>query len=202
MVVAGTDSGQPGREHRAATDVERLFADLGDAAHDHVVDQRGVEVVATRRCAFSASEARSTACQFFSFPLRLPPGVRTASTMTAVGIVAPFVGGGHTHGAKPTRCWRGYRHDVDADDKEHGSVARRRRHGRSSARSARSFERYGVDGEDLGWVRGSFSADASWRATPTATVQAGVHAVLLDAAMNFAINAALGAETAPRRRSR
>ena len=38
--------GPPGREHRVASDVERLLADLGDAAHDDVVDQRGVEVVA------------------------------------------------------------------------------------------------------------------------------------------------------------
>jgi hypothetical protein len=28
----------PGREHRASSDVERLLADLGHAAHDHVVD--------------------------------------------------------------------------------------------------------------------------------------------------------------------
>ena len=38
-----------------------------------------------RSCsAFSASEARSTACQLRSLPLRLPPAVRTASTITAV----------------------------------------------------------------------------------------------------------------------
>ncbi len=49
---------------------------------------------------------------------------------------------------------------------------------------------YGVDGEDLGWVEGSFSPTAL-AANPHGTVQAGVHAVLHDAAMNFAINAAL-----------
>jgi acyl-coenzyme A thioesterase PaaI-like protein len=53
-----------------------------------------------------------------------------------------------------------------------------------------TFERYGVDGEDLGWV------EASWTPTPLACnphgiVQAGIHALVLDAAMNFAINAAL-----------
>jgi uncharacterized protein (TIGR00369 family) len=53
-----------------------------------------------------------------------------------------------------------------------------------------SFERYGVDGEDLGWV------EAAWTPTPLACnphgiVQAGIHALVLDAAMNFAINAAL-----------
>jgi uncharacterized protein (TIGR00369 family) len=52
------------------------------------------------------------------------------------------------------------------------------------------FEDYGVDGEDLGWVT------ASWVPTPLAcnphgTAQAGIHSVLLDAAMSFAINAAL-----------
>jgi acyl-coenzyme A thioesterase PaaI-like protein len=52
------------------------------------------------------------------------------------------------------------------------------------------FERYGVDGEDLGWV------EASWAPTPLACnphgiVQAGIHSLVLDASMNFAINAAL-----------
>jgi uncharacterized protein (TIGR00369 family) len=52
------------------------------------------------------------------------------------------------------------------------------------------FEAYGVQGEDLGWVT------ASWTPTelacnPHGTVQAGIHSLVLDAAMNFAINAAL-----------
>ena len=38
--------GPAGGEHGVAADVERLGADLHDAAHDHVVDQGGVEVVA------------------------------------------------------------------------------------------------------------------------------------------------------------
>ena len=45
-VVAGTVSGKPGGEHGVAADVRGLLADLHDAAHDHVVDQRGVELVA------------------------------------------------------------------------------------------------------------------------------------------------------------
>lgn len=53
-----------------------------------------------------------------------------------------------------------------------------------------SFETYGVDGEDLGWVTGAFHPE-ELACNPHGTVQAGVHAVLLDAAMNFAINAAL-----------
>jgi uncharacterized protein (TIGR00369 family) len=52
------------------------------------------------------------------------------------------------------------------------------------------FETYGVDGEDLGWVAGSFTPTAL-ACNPHGTVQAGVHSVLLDAAMNFCINAAL-----------
>jgi acyl-coenzyme A thioesterase PaaI-like protein len=53
-----------------------------------------------------------------------------------------------------------------------------------------TFTDYGVDGEDLGW------AQATWTPTPLACnphgiVQAGIHALVLDAAMNFAINAAL-----------
>jgi acyl-coenzyme A thioesterase PaaI-like protein len=53
-----------------------------------------------------------------------------------------------------------------------------------------ALEAYGVDGEDLGWVTGSFTP-TELACNPHGTVQAGVHAVVLDAAMNFAINAAL-----------
>jgi len=53
-----------------------------------------------------------------------------------------------------------------------------------------AFENYGVDGEDLGWVSGHF-LPSELACNPHGSVQAGVHALLLDAAMNFAINAAL-----------
>jgi uncharacterized protein (TIGR00369 family) len=53
-----------------------------------------------------------------------------------------------------------------------------------------AFEQYGVDGEDLGWVSGSF-VPSPLACNPHGTIQAGVHALLLDASMNFAINAAL-----------
>lgn len=53
-----------------------------------------------------------------------------------------------------------------------------------------SFDAYGVDGEDLGWVDGTFTPTAP-ACNPHGIVQAGVHGLLLDAAMNFAINAAL-----------
>lgn len=52
-----------------------------------------------------------------------------------------------------------------------------------------SFDAYGVDGEDLGWVTGSFTP-TDLACNPHGIVQAGVHSVLLDAAINFAINAA------------
>lgn len=53
-----------------------------------------------------------------------------------------------------------------------------------------SFDGYGVDGEDLGWVSGTF-VPLELACNPHGSVQAGVHSVLLDAAMNFAINSAL-----------
>jgi len=53
-----------------------------------------------------------------------------------------------------------------------------------------SFEDYGVDGEDLGWVSGSL-CPTEIACNPHGVVQAGVHSLLLDACMNFAINAAL-----------
>lgn len=53
-----------------------------------------------------------------------------------------------------------------------------------------TLETYGVDGENLGWVEGAFVPDRLG-CNPHGSVQAGVHAVLFDACMNFAINAAL-----------
>ena len=53
-----------------------------------------------------------------------------------------------------------------------------------------AFENYGVDGEDLGWVTGSFTP-TQLACNPHGAVQAGVHSVILDAAMNFSINASL-----------
>jgi uncharacterized protein (TIGR00369 family) len=53
-----------------------------------------------------------------------------------------------------------------------------------------SLETYGVDGEDLGWVEGSFDP-TELACNPGGIVQAGVHSLLLDACINFAINAGL-----------
>ncbi len=52
------------------------------------------------------------------------------------------------------------------------------------------LEEYGVDGEDLGWVAGRF-VPTTMACNPHGVVQAGVHGLVLDALMNFAINAAL-----------
>ncbi len=53
-----------------------------------------------------------------------------------------------------------------------------------------SIDTYGVDGEDLGWVEGAFTPPPL-SCNPHGAVQAGVHSVVFDAAMNFAVNAAL-----------
>ena len=53
-----------------------------------------------------------------------------------------------------------------------------------------SLDAYGVDGEDLGWAEGDLEPTAL-ALNPAGGVQAGVHTTVLDAAMNFAINAAL-----------
>ena len=52
------------------------------------------------------------------------------------------------------------------------------------------FTAYGVDGEDLGWVGGAFTP-TDLACNPHGITQAGIHSLLLDASMNFAINAAL-----------
>src|SRR6202051_1099057 len=53
-----------------------------------------------------------------------------------------------------------------------------------------AFTAYGVDGEDLGWVAGTFTP-TDLAANPHGITQAGIHSLVLDACMNFAINAAL-----------
>ncbi len=53
-----------------------------------------------------------------------------------------------------------------------------------------AFSTYGVDGEDLGWAGGTFTP-TELACNPHGITQAGIHSLLLDAAMNFAINAAL-----------
>jgi uncharacterized protein (TIGR00369 family) len=53
-----------------------------------------------------------------------------------------------------------------------------------------AFADYGVDGEDLGWATGTFTP-TDLGCNPHGVVQAGIHSLLLDAAMNFAINSAL-----------
>ncbi|MHB8681210.1 MAG: PaaI family thioesterase [Acidimicrobiales bacterium] len=53
-----------------------------------------------------------------------------------------------------------------------------------------AFEDYGVDGEDLGWVAGSWTP-TELACNPHGTAQAGIHSLVLDAAMNFAINSAM-----------
>jgi acyl-coenzyme A thioesterase PaaI-like protein len=53
-----------------------------------------------------------------------------------------------------------------------------------------AFTAYGVDGEDLGWVAGTFTP-TDIACNPHGITQAGIHSLVLDACMNFAINAAL-----------
>lgn len=54
-----------------------------------------------------------------------------------------------------------------------------------------SFDDYGVEDDDqAGWATAVFQP-TSLACNPHGAVQAGVHAVVLDAAMNFAVNAGL-----------
>ena len=93
IVVAGTDSGQPAAS-TALRPTLKACSPTWETQPMMTSSTNAGSRLLRLAIAFSASEARSTACQFFSFPLRLPPGVRTASTITAVGIVEPFVSDG------------------------------------------------------------------------------------------------------------
>jgi len=102
--------------------------------------------------AFRASAARSTGCQFFSFPLRLPPGVRTASTIRLSALLGLSSCAGSTH----RRILPGSTASV-AGVSERKNMDRWLGDGEwQSSAIGGAFENYGVDGEDLGWVSGSF----------------------------------------------
>src|ERR1700729_4298776 len=88
MVVAGTDSGQPA----AGTALRPMLRDFSETCMTQPMITSSIRAGSSwlrSATARRASEARSTACQLRSFPLRLPPGVRTASTITAVVMVSP-----------------------------------------------------------------------------------------------------------------
>src|SRR5580658_7993286 len=168
MVVAGTDSGHP-----AASTMFRPTLNACSPTWDTQPMMTSSTILGSRlfrlASARSASDARSTACQFFSFPLRFPPGVRTASTMTACGMrLLPC---GRTHVANPTGKPRSIVASVDAPSKNmdrwlgDGGMA-------LLAAVGVTFERYGVDGEDLGWVEGVF-LPRDLAANPHGSVQAG-----------------------------
>src|SRR5438309_4049487 len=150
------------------------------------------------RCtrALSVSAARSTGCQSFSFPLRFPPAVRMASTMTAVPMVrAPSRVSGRTRpvgqdsSTRVQRCAtarrvRSFRpvKDMDRWLGDGGMPVIEAVGG--------SFESYGCGEDGRGWVAATWVPTAL-ACNPHGIVQAGVHSVLLDAAMNFAVNTEL-----------
>ncbi len=98
MVVAGTDSGQPAPSTALRPTLKACSPTWDTQPVMTSSTSAGSRSLRSAR-ARSASDARSTACQFLSFPLRLPPAVRRASTMTASGIV--LLPNGRTHFANP-----------------------------------------------------------------------------------------------------
>ena len=85
---AGHRLGEAGGEHGVAADVDALLADLHDAAHDHVVDERGVEVVALdERLERLGGEVDGVPVLQLAVALARA-AVRMASTMTAVGMTS------------------------------------------------------------------------------------------------------------------
>jgi hypothetical protein len=94
-VVAGTASGQPA----ARTALRPTLTDWAPACMTQPMTTSStipgsIPVRVTR--ADSVSAARSAGCHPDSLPLRLPPAVRTASTITAVGMGLLLGPGRHT----------------------------------------------------------------------------------------------------------
>src|ERR1035437_9388571 len=124
MVVAGTDSGQPAAS-TALRPTLNACSPTWETQPMMTSSTREGSRLLREAIARNASDARSTGCQFFSFPLRLPPGVRTASTMTATGIGVPFVVGDLVTARILDGPWE-YRHGREHDAQGHGPMARRR----------------------------------------------------------------------------
>ena len=192
------DSGQPAARTALRPTLRDCSATCMTHPHDHIVDRAGVELVAFGGRALSASDARSTACQLRSFPFRLPPGVRTASTMTAVDMGSSQVRWRGrtdreiTHSYPGTPCTpRPWAARPPSDRRRmtgrrwphrqgHGSLARRRGHADASSSSVASLDRLRRRWRGPRLGRGP-SPRPSWRATRTGIIQAGIHGLLLDA---------------------
>ena len=108
MDVAGTDSGNPA----ARTALRPTFTACSPTCITQPM-MTSSTMAGSRplrsTSALSGSAARSTACHPRSLPLRLPPGVRTASTITAVVIGgSPF----KTDRVVKNLYWRSYRESL------------------------------------------------------------------------------------------
>ena len=90
MVVAGHRLGEAGGQHGVAADVERLLADLHDAAHDHVVDQGRVEVVALDQ-GLQGLGAQVGGVPVAELPVALAPGGADCVDDDGVGHGSPSV---------------------------------------------------------------------------------------------------------------
>src|SRR5437764_2926291 len=85
MVVDGTDSGKPA----ASTALRPTFTPWAPTCMTQPMTTSSMtagSMPLRSTSAFRVSAARSAGCQPDSFPLRFPPAVRTASTMTAVAM--------------------------------------------------------------------------------------------------------------------
>src|ERR1019366_9204675 len=145
MVVDGTDSGHPA----ASTALRPTLKACSPTWETQPMITSSTSAGSNwlrLATALRASDARSAGCQFLNFPLRLPPGVRTASTMTATGMIALSLRG-LAHRTEPRRRRKvrvlGYRREDDRCAKEHGSLAGRRRdgHRRRARRHVRGLRR-------------------------------------------------------------
>src|SRR4051794_14518830 len=146
--------------------------------------------------ALRTSPARSAGCQPDSLPLRFPPAVRMASTITALAMCPPWswAPGSSTvlprPGAKgqPVGCAAVRNMDRWLGDGGMPIIES----------IGGSFDGYGpADDTHGGWASATWSPTAL-ACNPQGVVQAGVHCILLDAAMNFAVSAGLTGRDRPR----
>ena len=111
------------REHDVASDVEGLLAHLGDAAHDDVVDERRVEVVAARERAQRLGR-QVDRVPVPQFPVALTPRGANGIHDDRSWHCLPFLHWWDVPTARSLDVRRDYRRKRERRQEEHGPLAR------------------------------------------------------------------------------
>ena len=162
---SGHRVGEARGERGVAPDVQGLVAHLHDAAHDHVVDQRGIEIVAVDQC------TQRVGGEVDGMPAR--EHAVAATERRPDGVDDHCV----SHPPSLSHLGSGRMRNLDKSLGDGGMPL--------LEQLGLSFERYGEGWAEATWTPTDLACN------PIGPVHGGVYGVVHDAAMNFATNSAL-----------